>query len=210
MKKTRHLRELSKVALAPASTPLSEIGDRTPLSYKQRNELIRVELGFNSYREYLESPLWAGIRRRAIVRYGTFGNGDRGQRRCWTCLVILRADYPADTTITAQVHHIVFTRDNLKGKTVNNLRLVCDLCRGAAEFDGSRKLTAEESRQRTIELANDPTWPSRARKIRQALGGGSVKPARAGSQSKGFEERRRQLAAGVKKNRKRARKGEHK
>ncbi len=191
MKSRSHRRELSKVSPAPAGTPLSEIGDRVPLSYKQRNELIRVELGFYSYRDYLKSVLWAGIRSRTVRRYG------KGWQRCWVCLIPGTA---------FQVHHVVYTRDNLTGKTIKNLRLVCDLCHGAAEFDGSRKLTAEEARQRTIELANDPTWPGRAREIRQALDGGSVKPVKAGSQSKGFEERRRQLAVGVKRNRKRARK----
>ncbi len=194
MRKRRHRRELSKLEPAPAGAPLASIGHNVPLSYAQRNELIRVELGFESYQEYLESDLWASIRARAMKRYGKGRRGKR--RRCWVCL---------SPWVATQVHHVVYTRNNLKGFTVTNLKPVCDLCHGTAEFLGSKKLSAEETRQRTIQLANDPTWPPRARKIRRALARDDCMPPKIGSQSKAFEERRRQLAAAVKRNRRRAR-----
>lgn len=82
-------------------------------SYSKRNEILSG-LGFTSYSEYLQSPLWQAIRSRVL----------KSSPLCLKC------EHKAE-----QVHHATYTKDNLSGETTVGLFSICSACHKWAEFD---------------------------------------------------------------------------
>lgn len=75
--------------------------------YETRNETLRG-LGFASYKDYLLSPLWRSIRRRALTR---------DKRRCRKCHGWAK-----------EVHHTDYRRATLRGICIRGLWSVCRNC----------------------------------------------------------------------------------
>ena len=96
-------------------------------SYGDRDELL-MELGFASYRDYLNSDLWKSIRSRVMRRWS---------RRCKLC---------GDPAI--DVHHINYTKSGLLGKKLTQLRPLCRTCHEKVELCDSRKLPLRMARNR--------------------------------------------------------------
>lgn len=87
-------------------------------SYESRSHFLTI-LGFNSYQEYLKSPLWQKIRSRVLKRQ---------KFKCQVCF------NPAN-----QVHHTRYHLNDLKGKKLKYLFAVCGSCHKEFEFTASGK-----------------------------------------------------------------------
>lgn len=98
--------------------------ERVWASYSHRNQTLR-EMGYASYAEYLRSPLWKGIRRKALLWNGT---------QCRRCKA------PA-----TEIHHADYRRPTLQGTVMHALIPVCRDCHKQAEFDGDRKTSHGEA-----------------------------------------------------------------
>jgi hypothetical protein len=81
--------------------------------YRARSGYLR-KLGFRSYKEYLRSQLWAGIRKRVFEKKG---------RKCICC--------GEHATL---VHHVEYTHSNLAGETLVGLEPLCQECHKSIEF----------------------------------------------------------------------------
>ncbi len=109
-------------------TRIRIVRNNNAVIYGRRNDLLR-KLGFNSYLAYLESRLWADIRRRVL---------ERDEFKCFSC--------PARAV---QAHHTVYGMETLKGKTLRSLVSVCRACHDWAEFDSKgNKLSPKEATER--------------------------------------------------------------
>lgn len=82
-------------------------------TYKDRNVLL-LQLGYNSYDEYLQSPLWYGIRKRGFEYHG---------KVCMLC---------KGTAVA--LHHIGYGMDVLTGKCLDSLAPLCNECHVKVEF----------------------------------------------------------------------------
>lgn len=80
--------------------------------YRYRNDNL-ARMGFKSYRAYLGSALWKGIKQRVLDRY---------QGKCVRC-------YKPAT----QVHHRAYDPATLKGDNIDSLSPVCAKCHCKAE-----------------------------------------------------------------------------
>jgi hypothetical protein len=123
-------------------------GKAPVVDYGRRDEILRA-MGYESYRDYLRSPLWSKIRRRVFGR-------DEG--KCRIC-----------GERGEQVHHQSYDARTLKGKTIKRLLLLCRRCHEEVEVDGlgrKRSVTASvaEARARVRKL---PLRPNRRRPKRQ-------------------------------------------
>lgn len=89
-------------------------------AYTDRDARLR-KLGFASYAAYLDSELWAGIRRRV----------HRKHRKCQICL----------KRRARQVHHRNYELAVLRGDSLDGLLSICGKCHYRAEFnkDGSKR-----------------------------------------------------------------------
>jgi hypothetical protein len=81
--------------------------------YRYRNDNLR-QLGFESYRAYLDSPLWKNIRVRVL---------ERAQQTCERC-----RKNPA-----RQVHHRAYDPTTLRGDSIDALTATCGGCHRHAE-----------------------------------------------------------------------------
>jgi hypothetical protein len=98
--------------------PMSKVHLRWGCYAARDRELRR--LGFGSYRDYLASDLWKGIRQRILARHP----------RCFLC---------GDTA--EQVHHGSYKRAALTGKDLRTLFSLCRACHESIEFrpsDGAK------------------------------------------------------------------------
>lgn len=111
-------------------------------TYEARDRTL-LAMGFSSYREYLASDLWAGIREQVRARC---------HYRCRMC-----------KGRATQVHHLSYTRPVLEGKDPQQLIALCGRCHKKVEFDPKTgcKLTVEEMRVRFGYTANVKTVPTR-------------------------------------------------
>jgi hypothetical protein len=89
-------------------------------AYIERNATLK-EMGFDSYQQYLASPLWSSIRIRAFKEHGN------DCIRCGQKAVLL--------------HHTSYSPDVLSGDSTEELIPLCDRCHERAEFalDGSKR-----------------------------------------------------------------------
>lgn len=99
--------------------------------YASRNRLL-AEMGFASYVDYLESPLWNDIRKRVMSR-------DRS--RCFGC-----------GGSASQVHHQSYTKRNLAGDSLEKMVAICRPCHELIEFDGTTKVSPVIAARRLDEL----------------------------------------------------------
>jgi len=88
------------------------------VGYKLRASILKDQ-GYSSYPEYLNSGLWASIRRRVLKR-------DK-----WACRVCGKQAW--------QVHHRNYDRRTMAGKSLKKLISLCGDCHKKVEFSGSNK-----------------------------------------------------------------------
>lgn len=106
-------RSCHKTSTAPKREVFVEEADKNPIhskasyGYAHRNILIR-ELGFKTYEEYLQSPLWASIRVRVLKKKGV---------RCVLCKKWAR-----------HIHHRNYTRSVMNGQSIRHLVPLCETC----------------------------------------------------------------------------------
>ena len=86
-------------------------------------------LGFNSYKEYLRSKLWRGIRQRVFAAKG---------RQCVLC-----------GRKAAQIHHRSYDRATLLGLILTFLEPICKRCHEKIEFTE----TGRKRSRRAVEYA---------------------------------------------------------
>jgi hypothetical protein len=117
-------RPVRKAAKKPAKARKPAKADKSRefgfSAYGDRNRFL-LRIGYESYRKYLDSPLWASIRQRVLDRDGGL---------CWAC------NKPA-----TQVHHQQYTAGNLTGENLHNMVSVCGGCHHNAEIDRERGKT---------------------------------------------------------------------
>lgn len=98
--------------------------------YVQRNRII-LELGFPSYRAYLQSQLWRDIRS-SVLSSGM---------KC-------ECGAPAH-----QVHHAAYTYENLSGKNLHDLIPVCRFCHRRAEIASGKIRGLAGANQKLAQIA---------------------------------------------------------
>jgi len=91
--------------------------------YEKRDELL-TQLGYQSYKDYLNSRMWKYVRARVLKR-------DRS--KCLAC------NEPAQV-----VHHRSYCKASLRGMRIDYLVSLCHKCHGEAEFSESRKTTVSQ------------------------------------------------------------------
>lgn len=104
---------------------------RNRYEYAGRNAVL-AQLGFRSYRDYLESALWKAIRLRALAK---------AKYRCKIC-----------GRHATQVHHTRYTIQELRGESIKHLRPLCADCHRRVEFQDGVKLTGYEAMHRYYSL----------------------------------------------------------
>jgi hypothetical protein len=113
-------RQLSKQSKLAASRKNGTLGQ----NYSGRDDWLRL-MGFQSYREYLASPLWSEVRKRVFYFKG---------RICYLC-----------GKAATQVHHTRYHKNDLSGRKLKFLFPICGECHSEIEFDidgeGRKKLT---------------------------------------------------------------------
>ena len=130
------------------SAPGSRFKYNQKLDYAGRNIVLR-RLGFEDYRTYLASELWADIRRRALSK----------SRRCYCCRRKKKA---------TQVHHLFYTEENLSGHVLRGLKPLCAVCHQAIEFSRSgKKLDPRRVYAKLQRLRRSKTWPRKVIKMAQ-------------------------------------------
>ena len=102
--------------------------------YAERAKSLK-EMGYTSYSDYLESPLWRSIRARAL-RPGAW---------CVSC-----------GCKATQVHHTRYARVDLDGTCLQHLLPVCGPCHRRAEF--STKGEKLGPQRATAKLREMPIW----------------------------------------------------
>jgi hypothetical protein len=133
--------------------------------YKNRDKILE-ELGYDDYRDYLKSDLWEEIRWKVIKA---------GRGRC-ICCGGSRASVATDESmwqtgldkegLILQVHHMVYTKENLSGESIYGLVTICRGCHSECEVTPKTKenirnkndkiVGIEESggKKRTLQEAN--------------------------------------------------------
>lgn len=95
---------------------------------------VLKSLGFESYKDYLASPLWRSIRAKKLRISG----------KCYFC-----------RSRASQVHHVHYTRRNLSGKSLKGLHSLCGHCHHEIEFEGDRKRTLGQAQAKFYEMRRD-------------------------------------------------------
>ncbi len=101
-------------------------------TYAGRNETLR-ELGYATYRAYLDSPLWTSIKLRVYGKHG---------RKCVIC--------PKRST---ELHHYSYSKAVLQGNDLDKIVPVCGGCHLKIEFKPSgekRKLAEAQTQYRRM------------------------------------------------------------
>jgi hypothetical protein len=101
-------------------------------AYPRRDKMIFKRLKFASYRDYLKSSLWKGMRDAQVER----------EPNCELC--------DCEATV---VHHIDYTLETLRGNKPWKLVSLCNSCHYRIEFKaGGEKRTFEATMKRTRRL----------------------------------------------------------
>lgn len=93
--------------------------------YERRNEVLH-SLGFQSYKDYLCSPLWRLIRARVFQQKG---------RLCLLC-----------GSSATELHHHRYHRNDLIGKKTKFIDPICRECHEKIEFSSGRKNKLHEAK----------------------------------------------------------------
>jgi 5-methylcytosine-specific restriction endonuclease McrA len=104
--------------------------------YPRRDKHL-MEMGFDSYRSYLQSDLWRSIRSRVLASKGG---------KCVLC------DDPA-----SEIHHNGYRKEHLDGRQLNFLFPLCRKCHQFIEYDGKRKRTFPQTRKAFKRLLKQKT-----------------------------------------------------
>lgn len=104
--------------------------------YAERDAIVK-SLGYSSYRTYLHSAIWKGIRHNVLLQ----------NTRCRAC-----------GKKATQIHHNRYLLEDMNGKCLEHLIPVCGTCHRAAEFskDGS-KIGPQRATQKLNTLARTNT-----------------------------------------------------
>lgn len=94
---------------------------------KRFNQAFK-HLGFSTHSEYLDSPLWKGIRTRVLIRDGN---------KCRVCLKNAR-----------HVHHRSYDYATMSGRNLGRLVSICDSCHREIEFTGDAKNTLRQAEKK--------------------------------------------------------------
>jgi hypothetical protein len=101
---------------------------RKPKYYRNRNRgdylgraIVLKELGFSTYREYLQSDLWKSIRKRVCKIKGD---------ACFLC-----------GNKATELHHNSYRYKDLVGKRLRYINPICHSCHGKIEFDDGEKVS---------------------------------------------------------------------
>lgn len=97
------------------------VNKQIAFEYRQRNELLK-EMGFSSYRDYLDSDLWREIKRKKLTKTVAV--------RCRICL----------RNNATTLHHTSYDQSVMTGEDLEPLVPICRWCHKAIEFDGERKV----------------------------------------------------------------------
>lgn len=100
------------------------------MSYVDRDSNLR-DLGYRGYGDYLESVAWACIRLQVIKR-------DRG-----LCIICSKN--------AAAVHHVNYSKETLRGDTLDHLYSICNGCHKEVELD-------KEGNKRSFKDARNKFW----------------------------------------------------
>lgn len=92
--------------------------------YGSRNHTLK-KLGFDTYKDYLKSNLWKKIRTKIMTR---------ANHTCEIC-----------HSKATEVHHSRYHRNDLLGKTLKFLHVLCGDCHYNVEFKKGRKLSLKEA-----------------------------------------------------------------
>jgi hypothetical protein len=94
-------------------------------NYKERNEILYL-LGFDSYADYLLSPIWADIRNEVLAR----------EPQCQICRV----------TKSTEAHHRQYTKQNLMKAIFCDMVACCRYCHNKIEFlpNGDKRFIIKE------------------------------------------------------------------
>jgi hypothetical protein len=76
---------------------------------------ILKETGFDSYQEFLKSPVWAQAKKRIARK---IAQGKSFYSVCWCC----------GSKDNLQLHHLKYTKSNLRGAVGNDLKYLCRSC----------------------------------------------------------------------------------
>tara|TARA_R110000824_G_scaffold128568_5_gene289596 strand:- start:3703 stop:4257 length:555 start_codon:yes stop_codon:yes gene_type:complete len=118
------------------------------MEYKNRNEILE-ELGYDDYRDYLKSELWAEIRDRVLKE---------SNYEC-ICCANRNIGTTKKKTLVMQIHHMVYTKENLSGESLYGLVAICRSCHVKAEFKpkgkkGRRRKKGKTGAKKTLGEAN--------------------------------------------------------
>lgn len=120
IRERRKLREGEPGYRKPVGIRTREAGEEEPVRkeretiYSFRNRVLRW-LGYKTYKAYLASPLWQGIRQRVL---------ERDNHRCRMC------NNPAEAC-----HHDEYSKDVIEGARIDLIRAVCSWCHLQLELD---------------------------------------------------------------------------
>lgn len=113
--------------------------------YEERNKIllsIGTVLGFQTYKEYLETSVWKEVIRDAIMKH----------RDAYKCRSVACKGKGANGKQLA-IHHLAYTRSVLLGINPSCLVTLCKGCHQWCEFDDKgTKLNFKEAQQRAFEL----------------------------------------------------------
>jgi len=105
---------------------------RLAIDYTSRNEALR-SLGYPTYQAYLESPLWASIRKKVLARDG---------HCCLLC-----------GSWATQVHHLEYLLPTLLGQDLRGMASICGDCHHHVEYDPSGHKRSPEAVDRCYRSA---------------------------------------------------------
>jgi hypothetical protein len=174
-------------SLSPSMSLHSPGRERGSLTYAERNAIL-LQLGFPSYRAYLKSHLWADIRQRVLASGQLCGCENKAR----------------------QVHHRLYTVENLSGLSLYGLVPVCRYCHRRAEIAASGKCSLREANARLDKIwrrnrARNGTLTKRGR-VRiwcpccdrnRALKGGPCPPCADRQRRLGEEQKRAAARSGL-------------
>lgn len=86
-------------------------------TYQDRNEVL-ISIGFNTYLDYLKSPLWQAIRKEVLIRDGLHCRA----KRC-------------SQTGVKHAHHVSYAKSVLMGLSCGRIITLCDKHHEEIEFD---------------------------------------------------------------------------
>jgi len=109
------------------------------MKYKTRNNILE-ELGYDDYGDYLKSDLWSEIRDRVLKESGY---------QCICC-----GKQKLDETLVMQVHHMVYSKENLSGESLYGLVAICRSCHAKAEFKPKSGYWKKTGAKKTLGEAN--------------------------------------------------------